>query len=222
MDIAERNRLVEENRALVYFTLKRYFAFRAGDDDWIQEGYLALMKAAETFRPELGNKFSTYATKCIWTAMMRMLRPSRQQDFEERATNFIENKDLREPVVYDDPAVEVEANDHHADGMARATQLLKKLTPRERAIFDMRIVQGATLQETGDKFGVCKERVRQIVAVALERIAPEKYGTEFRDARNRRRRRVRQSKKKPPTGRKRGRPRKDAQHEVAISRRRAV
>jgi RNA polymerase sigma factor (sigma-70 family) len=39
----------------------------------------------------------------------------------------------------------------------------KNLTPRQREILEMRL-KGKTLEEIGNKFGITRERVRQILA----------------------------------------------------------
>ena len=41
---------------------------------------------------------------------------------------------------------------------------MKKMTPREKEIFDLRIFSDnpVTLQEIGDRYGISRERVRQV------------------------------------------------------------
>lgn len=67
MEASQRaqERIVEANTGLIVMMARRYhpFAFRQGTiaNDLIQEGSLALLRAAETFNPRLGYRFSTYA-----------------------------------------------------------------------------------------------------------------------------------------------------------------
>jgi RNA polymerase sigma-32 factor len=46
----------------------------------------------------------------------------------------------------------------------KTEQFRKKMTPREKEIFDLRIFSDspATLQEIGDRYGISRERVRQV------------------------------------------------------------
>ena len=67
MEASQRaqERIVEANTGLIVLMARRHhpFAFRQGTiaNDLIQEGSLALLRAAETFNPRLGYRFSTYA-----------------------------------------------------------------------------------------------------------------------------------------------------------------
>lgn len=65
--------LWEQNKALVYTAVKKY-ASLAELDDLMQEGYLGLCKAAESFDVSAGALFSTYAVKCIRRTAVRYLK----------------------------------------------------------------------------------------------------------------------------------------------------
>jgi RNA polymerase primary sigma factor len=67
-------RLVSANTRLAWSIAKKWRTAEtpgAGVDDLFQEGCLGLIRAAEKFRPELGYKFSTYATWWIRQAISR-------------------------------------------------------------------------------------------------------------------------------------------------------
>jgi len=81
-----RTKLVDANGGLVNSIAKKHFysvkqANQAGGglgsiltlQDMIQEGSLGLMKAAERFEPERGNRFSTYATYWIRQRILRSI-----------------------------------------------------------------------------------------------------------------------------------------------------
>ena len=61
-DDRARARLIEKNLRLVVSVARRYRGMGLPFEDLIQEGNIGLMKAAQRFDPELGNRFATYAT----------------------------------------------------------------------------------------------------------------------------------------------------------------
>lgn len=77
MDVAERNKLAEENIKLVVVIatrMKMGLPHRVALDDLISDGNLGLLSAASRFDPSRGVKFTTWASKRIRGAMMDGLR----------------------------------------------------------------------------------------------------------------------------------------------------
>ena len=74
----------EENMPLVGFVMQKHFKSQLGTpnhDDLMQEGFIALWRACQTFDETLGCQLSTYAVKAILYAMAGYLkRESRVQE----------------------------------------------------------------------------------------------------------------------------------------------
>ncbi len=70
-DPAARRRLVEKNLRLAVAVAKKFRGQGLPFEDLIQEGNIGLMKAVDKFDPEMGNRFSTYATWWIRQSIQR-------------------------------------------------------------------------------------------------------------------------------------------------------
>src|ERR671916_2281287 len=70
-DKEARARLIESNLRLVISVAKKYRGRGVPFEDLIQEGNAGLIQAVEKFDPEMGNRFSTYATWWIRQAVTR-------------------------------------------------------------------------------------------------------------------------------------------------------
>ena len=72
-DAHAREHLIERNLRLVVSVAKRYRGMGLPFEDLIQEGNLGLIKAAQRFDPDRGNRFSTYAIWWIRQAIGRAI-----------------------------------------------------------------------------------------------------------------------------------------------------
>ena len=179
-------RLVEANMNLVRKEARRQAKKWAGNEpsdvreelfrELVQAGVPGLRRAAEKFRPELGNRFSTYAM--FW---IRRDIGEEARDWREAYTRVSLDAPVGEEgdatmldLVPDEGAADpVEAADA-ASRREYAHRLLATLPERDRAMVEMRfgIVTGvpATLRDVGKAFGVSTTRADKVINRALLRL----------------------------------------------------
>lgn len=170
-----REALVAANVGLVIYHVDRIVygrALRESRDDAIQVGLMALGCAVEKF-DDRGSQFSTYASKCIITALKRWIH------YENRVMH--RNGQLDEDLccdVRDDETDRWEAHELATECARAVLDNECELDERERDILIMRFglgdgLNGAPmmLQELGDLHGITKERVRQVQNQALRKVA---------------------------------------------------
>ena len=161
--------------------------------DLIQEGNIGLLRAIDTFHPEAGMPFATYAAACIHHEIRRGLEVvDRHASVEalrqmERVHAYIRDMrfDLgREPTEAEIARALGRSRESRRDALPvyeepdesireAAAEVLDQLTPREAAVLRMRfgLEDGhtRTLEEVARAFGVTRERIRQIENKAIRR-----------------------------------------------------
>jgi RNA polymerase sigma factor (sigma-70 family) len=142
-------------------------------DDLIDAGVMGLLRAAALYDPAKGFAFSTYASRCVWVAMSRWLsaynRANRHLVCDTTWTHG-ESGAAWHPTYEPDPAEGLLTGEQEAE----ARDLLRFLRRREREVVSLRFGLGGRptlkLDEVGKRFGLTKERVRQIQNAALEKM----------------------------------------------------
>lgn len=112
-DIDLRNKIVLNNRKLIYPVINKFFNPSLNEyEELEQEAFICLIKAVENYNPNLGYEFSTYATKCLYAindrkntynADLSLDTPMKNSDDDE--INLIdtiqdENIDIESEIMY--------------------------------------------------------------------------------------------------------------------------
>jgi RNA polymerase primary sigma factor len=174
-----RQILAQSNLAFVVAVAKKFANRGARLDDLIQEGNVGLMKAIEHFDPKKNVRFATYAVWWIRAYITRYLKDNRSQvrggeaergsmsDFsldasidEDGETTFLDRLEDNGPSPQDTFLVR-EQNTEVQEALAKVR---KRIGDLGWDILQERLTQDKprTLEELGQRWGVSRERVRQV------------------------------------------------------------
>lgn len=164
-----RQRLIRANLRLVVSIAKKHVGWTHNFFEVVSDGNLSLMRALERFDYNRGTKFSTYATWAIMKNYARSI-PEQRYHYARYVTG-------QEEIL----ATEADrrAEPEHESDREHVRKLIasgiNELDDREREIVASHFGLGMkgttlTLEQLGKRFGVTKERVRQIEQRALARL----------------------------------------------------
>ncbi|WNG18891.1 RNA polymerase sigma factor RpoD/SigA [Cystobacter fuscus] len=204
-DEAARQTLATSNLAFVVAVAKKFANRGARLDDLIQEGNVGLMKAIEHFDPKKNVRFATYAVWWIRAYITRYLKDNRSQvrggeaergsmmDFsldasidEEGETTFLDRLEDSGP----SPQAIFLSREQDGEVQEALAKVRKRIGDLGWDILQERLTQDKprTLEELGQRWGVSRERVRQVELKTknfLERyLAAFNQDEEFVDAMN--------------------------------------
>ncbi|MBX7099169.1 MAG: sigma-70 family RNA polymerase sigma factor [Myxococcaceae bacterium] len=171
--------LAESNLPFVVSVARKYANRGHRIDDLIQEGNVGLMKAIEHFDPKKNVRFATYAVWWIRAYITRYLKDNRSQVRGGEAERIsMSDFSLDTPIEDDGESTwldRLSSSDQSLDAAAiakeRDTEVHVALEKVKKRIGDLgwdilqeRLTQDKprTLEELGARWGVSRERVRQV------------------------------------------------------------
>jgi len=165
-----KRRIIRANLRLVVSIAKRHIGPGMNLFELISDGNISLMRAVEKFDFGRGFKFSTYAS---WAIMKNFARSIPAEN--TRRDRFQTGQELTFELRADARTVESEIEQSHSRIASAVEKILDKLDEREREIIIDRYglldrSEAQTLEQVGQKFGVTKERIRQIEARAMRKL----------------------------------------------------
>ncbi len=166
-----RTRVVEANQGLVYDLIGRSRFSSIDREEMTSEGMMALLRAADTFNPWKGYRFSTYACNAIIRGFARAaLQDSKRR--EKLAGTYDEDFDKAD----NSAARHLDEEDLYVERLQRIMERDEaELTDIEKTVLARRFPDDTqrrrqTLEDIGRKLSISKERVRQIQISALSKL----------------------------------------------------
>jgi RNA polymerase primary sigma factor len=174
-----KDTLATSNLALVVAVAKKYLDRGARVEDLIQEGNIGLLRAIEHYDPKRGTRFATYAVWWIRAYIQRYLQDNRSQvrgGEGQRAS--MSDLSLDSPVDAEgevshlerlvderaNPEREFLTSEHDRHVRTALKRVRRRLGDLGWDILQERLTQDSprTLEEIGKRWGVSRERVRQV------------------------------------------------------------
>lgn len=178
-----RNKLVEHNLRLVVYIAKKFDNTGVGVEDLISIGTIGLMKAINTYKSDKNIKLATYASRCIENEILMYLR---------RASRLRSEISIDEPLNIDWDGNELLLSDvlgTEEDGILQSMEeavdlmllrkAMKKLTPREKLIIDLRYGMNnrsgeeMTQKEVADMLGISQSYISRLEKKIIRRLKKE-------------------------------------------------
>ena len=170
-----RSLLIEHNLRLVSHIVRKYYGSAQNSDELVSIGTLGLIKAIDTFRPELGAKFATYAAKCIQNEILMLFRSQKKLSSEVSINETIDVDRDGNPLTYLDV---ISTEDTIAEDLDLKTHteyaislLRDVLDAREKRILILRYGlsgdEPLTQREVADRLGISRSYVSRIEKKAL-------------------------------------------------------
>jgi RNA polymerase primary sigma factor len=177
-DVAAQQKLARHNLAFVVAIARRQRRGSVRLDDLIQEGNVGLMKAVEKFDPHAGTRFSTYAVWWIRAYVGKYLKEARSTVRPISGTVAQADLSLDQTVDEDGEITHLERIEDDGPGPEERflssendrgvrdvlTKVRKRVGELGWDIIHNRLEQDdpTTLEEIGRRWGVSRERVRQV------------------------------------------------------------
>lgn len=165
-----KNLLIRSNLRLVVSVAKRHIKPTGNFFEMVSDGNMSLIRAIEKFDYGKGNKFSTYATWAIMKNFARSIPAEHTQldRYRTGSEEFFQSS----PDARSDQFEQELVNHRQHEAIMR---ILGQLEEREKNIILHRFglnegTEPQTLEQLGSRFGVTKERIRQLEGRALTKL----------------------------------------------------
>ena len=186
-DREARQKLITHNLRLVAHIVKKYYS-GTDPEELISTGTVGLIKAVDTFDPENGTRFATYASRCLQNEILMQFRTQKKFQNEVSVNDTIDTDKDGNPLTYGDI---ISTDEDIADAIELKFKtkkaldyIMNGLTERERKIMIMRYGIGGgkalTQRETAQRLGISRSYVSRIEKSALDKLRAhmKKFGYE--------------------------------------------
>ena len=154
-----------DHERLVRLIVRKFDQTGLDEEDLIQEGMIALLKAENTYDPSKGAKFETYANIVIQNRLIDYLRKNKMNGKRTE-----ENQEPEQIIYLNwEPGTPVKNDEEIADMREIVEQVLAECHEIERAIYHA-FFQGYSYQEICNIFNIDKKKVDNTIQKIKKRV----------------------------------------------------
>ncbi len=173
-----RDTLICHNLRLVTHIVRKYYPSAKNQDDLISIGTVGLIKAVDSFDPDNGARFTTYAARCLQNEILMHFRAQKKHAADVSIQETIDTDKDGNPLTYMDIIAEEDTIADDLSAKLRAQRLRTLidglLDTREREIIILRYGLGRTPPITqracAEKLGISRSYISRIEKAALEKL----------------------------------------------------
>jgi len=177
-DNEARDQLIEHNLRLVAHIAKKYYSSGTSQDDLMSLGTIGLIKAIDSYRPEKGIRFATYAAKCLHNEILMYFRSQKKLAQEISLNEAVDTDHDGAQMTIGDllSSEDTIAEDVDQKIMGEKVHLLIRtlLDERERTVIVLRYgLHGRkplTQREIAARLGISRSYVSRIEKAAMDKI----------------------------------------------------
>ena len=175
-DDTAREKLILHNLRLVSHVVRKYYSTAKNQEDLVSIGSIGLVKAVDSFNPENGTRFATYAAKCIQNEILMHFRSQKKLSAEVSINETIDVDRDGNPLTYIDVIATEDNIEEEVDLKVKSAMVRRLvnsvLEERERQIIILRYGLGGgkpyTQREVAQMLGISRSYVSRIEKGALE------------------------------------------------------
>lgn len=177
-DAEARKILIERNLRLVAHIAKKYYYSGCDNDDLISIGTIGLIKAIDSFHPESGTRFATYAGKCLQNEILMFFRAQKKRTMECSLGDAVETDKDGNPLTYMDIICTEDDIAEQIDLKIKIEKMMKGissvLSPTEKQIIVLRYglcgTNPITQREVAESLGISRSYVSRLESGAIEKL----------------------------------------------------
>lgn len=173
-----RAKLIEHNLRLVAHIAKKFASSGYEQDDLISIGTIGLIKAIDSYNPESGTRFATYAGKCLQNEILMYFRAQKKLASETLLSDAVDTDKDGNPLTYmdiiyceDNILEQIELKINSKKAIKAVNELLDE---REKEIIILRYglagTKPRTQREIANKLGISRSYVSRIEKSALNKL----------------------------------------------------